>query len=59
MIIGGFLKNGGDLSKVKWADVGSGTRLRALLSKRVQAQSFRSGAGNQKSGNYKVILVPS
>ena len=38
MTIGGFLKNGGDLAKVKWADVGgSGTRVRALLSKRVQA----------------------
>ena len=61
MIIGGFLKNGGDLSKVKWADVGgSGTRLRALLSKRVQATvvHFDQVPEIQKSGNYKVILVP-
>lgn len=61
MIIGGFLKNGGDLAKVKWADVGgSGTRLRALLSKRVQATvvHFDQVPEIQKSGNYKVILVP-
>ena len=61
MIIGGFLKNGGDLSKVKWADVGgSGTRLRALLSKRVQATvvHFDQVPEIHKSGNYKVILVP-
>ena len=33
MIIGGLLKNGGDLAKVKWADVGgSGTRLKALIA---------------------------
>ncbi len=61
MIIGGFLKNGGDLSKVKWADVGgSGTRLRALLGKRVQATvvHFDQVPEIQKSGNYKVVLVP-
>jgi NitT/TauT family transport system substrate-binding protein len=61
MIIGGFLKAGGDLAKVKWADVGgSGTRLRALLSKRVQATvvHFDQVPEIQKSGNYKVILVP-
>ena len=61
MIIGGFLKNGGDLSKVKWADVGgSGTRLRALLSKRVQATvvHFDQVPEIQKTGNYKVLLVP-
>jgi len=61
MVIGGFLKNGGDLAKVKWADVGgSGTRLRALLSKRVQATvvHFDQVPEIQKSGNYKIILVP-
>jgi len=61
MIIGGFLKAGGDLSKVKWADVGgSGTRLRALLAKRVQATvvHFDQVPEIQKTGNYKVILVP-
>lgn len=61
MIIGGFLKNGGDLAKVKWADVGgSGTRLRALLSKRVQATvvHFDQVPEIQKSGNYRVMLVP-
>ena len=61
MIIGGFLKNGGDLSKVKWADVGgSGTRLRALLGKRVQATvvHFDQVPEIQKTGNYKVLLVP-
>ncbi len=61
MIIGGLLKNGGDLAKVKWADVGgSGTRLRALLGKRVQATvvHFDQVPEIQKSGNYKVILVP-
>ena len=61
MIIGGFLKNGGDLAKVKWADVGgSGTRLRALLSKRVQATvvHFDQVPEIQKNGNYKVMLVP-
>ena len=61
MTIGGFLKNGGDLAKVKWADVGgSGTRVRALLSKRVQATQvhFDQVPEIQKSGNYKVLLVP-
>ena len=61
MTIGGLLKNGGDLAKVKWADVGgSGTRLRALLSKRVQAAvvHFDQVPEIQKSGNYKVLLVP-
>ena len=61
LIIGGFLKNGGDLAKLKWADVGgSGTRLRALLGKRVQATvvHFDQVPEIQKSGNYKVILVP-
>lgn len=61
MIIGGVLKNGGDLSKVKWADVGgSGTRLRALLGKRVQATvvHFDQMPEIQKTGNYKVMLVP-
>ena len=61
MIIGGFLKAGGDLAKVKWADVGgSGTRLRALLSKRVQATvvHFDQIPEIQKTGNYKVMLVP-
>ena len=61
MTIGGLLKNGGDLAKVKWADVGgSGTRLRALLSKRVQATQvhFDQVPEIQKSGNYKVLLVP-
>jgi NitT/TauT family transport system substrate-binding protein len=61
MIIGGFLKNGGDLSKVKWADVGgSGTRMRALLGKRVQATvvHFDQMPEIQKTGNYKVLLVP-
>lgn len=61
MIIGGFLKAGGDLSKVKWADVGgSGTRLRALLGKRVQATvvHFDQVPEIQKSGNYKIMLVP-
>ena len=61
MIIGGFLKAGGDLSKVKWADVGgSGTRLRALLGKRVQATvvHFDQVPEIQKTGHYKVILVP-
>lgn len=61
MIIGGFQKAGGELSKVKWADVGgSGTRLRALLSKRVQATvvHFDQVPEIQKSGNYQVILVP-
>ena len=61
MIIGGFLKNGGELSKVKWADVGgSGTRMRALLSNRVQATvvHFDQMPEIQKTGNYKVMLVP-
>lgn len=61
MIIGGFLKAGGDLSKVKWADVGgSGTRMRALLGNRVQATvvHFDQMPEIQKTGNYKVILVP-
>lgn len=61
MIIGGFLKNGGELAKVKWADVGgSGTRMRALLSNRVQATvvHFDQMPEIQKAGNYKVILVP-
>ena len=61
MIIGGFLKAGGDLNKVKWADVGgSGTRLRALLSKRVQATvvHFDQLPEIQKTGNYRVLLVP-
>ena len=61
MIIGGFLKNGGDLAKVKWADVGgSGTRLKALISKRVQASvvHFDQVPEIQKTGNYKVVLVP-
>lgn len=61
MIIGGFLKAGGDLSKVKWADVGgSGTRMRALLGNRVQATvvHFDQIPEIQKTGNYKVMLVP-
>jgi NitT/TauT family transport system substrate-binding protein len=61
MIIGGFLKNGGDLAKVRWADVGgSGTRLKALISKRVQASvvHFDQVPEIQKTGNYKVLLVP-
>ena len=61
MIIGGFLKNGGDLSKVKWADVGgSGTRLRALIGKRVQATvvHYDQVPEIQKTGNYKILLVP-
>jgi len=61
MIIGGFLKNGGDLSKVKWADVGgSGTRMRALLGNRVQATvvHFDQMPEIQKTGNYKLILAP-
>ena len=61
MIIGGFLKNGGELAKVKWADVGgSGTRMRALLSNRVQATvvHFDQVPEIQKTGNYKVMLVP-
>lgn len=61
MIVGGMQKNGVDFSKVKWADVGgSGTRLRALIGKRVQATvvHFDQVPEIQKTGNYKVLLVP-
>lgn len=62
MTMGGLLKNGADLNKVKWADIGgSGSRMRALISKRLQATviHFDQVARVQKEGNYKVMLVPA
>ena len=62
MMIGGMLKTGADPSKVNWADVGgSGSRMRALISKRIQASviHFDQVPNVQKSGNYKILLVPS
>lgn len=62
MTMGGLLKNDGDLSKVKWADIGgSGSRMRALIAKRVQATviHFDQVPRVQKEGNYKVMLVPA
>jgi NitT/TauT family transport system substrate-binding protein len=62
MTMGGLLKNGGNLSKVKWADIGgSGSRMRALIAKRIQATviHFDQVPRVQKEGNYKVMLVPA
>jgi NitT/TauT family transport system substrate-binding protein len=61
LILGALQKNGVDPKKVKWADVGgSGSRVRALIGKRVQGTvvHFDQIAEIQKSGNYRVLLVP-
>ena len=62
MTMGGLLKNGADLAKVKWADIGgSGSRMRALIAKRIQATviHFDQVPRVQQEGNYKVMLVPA
>ena len=62
MTMGGLLKNGADLNKVKWADIGgSGSRMRALISNRIQATviHFDQVPRVQKEGNYKVMMVPA
>jgi len=62
MMIGGMLKAGADPSKVNWADIGgSGSRMRALISKRIQASviHFDQVPKVQKEGNYKILLVPA
>ena len=62
MTMGGLMKNGADLAKVKWADIGgSGSRMRALIAKRIQATviHFDQVPRVQQEGNYKVMLVPA
>ena len=62
MTMGGLMKNGADLANVKWADIGgSGSRMRALIAKRIQATviHFDQVPRVQQEGNYKVMLVPA
>jgi NitT/TauT family transport system substrate-binding protein len=62
LIIGGLLRNGVDVGKVNWADVGgSGSRMRALLAKRIQATviHFDQIPLVQKEGNYTAMLEPA
>ncbi|MCG8543099.1 MAG: ABC transporter substrate-binding protein [Alphaproteobacteria bacterium] len=62
MMVGGLLKNKFDAKGVKWADIGgSGSRMRALIAKRIQASviHFDQVPKVQKSGNYNVLLVPA
>jgi NitT/TauT family transport system substrate-binding protein len=61
MLVGPLLKRGVDVKKVNLVEIGgSGARMRALLSKRVDAvpMHFDQAAQVAKQGNYKVLLEP-
>jgi NitT/TauT family transport system substrate-binding protein len=61
MLIGPMIKNGVDPKKVQIVEIGgSGGRMRALLSGRVQAVPvhFDQAAEVAKQGNYKVLIEP-
>ncbi len=61
MLLGPLLKRGVDLKKVNIIEMGgSGARMRALLSKRVDAvpMHFDQAAQVAKQGNFKVLLEP-
>lgn len=61
MLAGPLLKRGVDLKKVNVVEIGgSGARMRALLSKRVDAvpMHFDQAAQVAKQGNFKVLLEP-
>ena len=61
MLMGPLLKRGVDVSKVNLVEIGgSGARMQALLSGRVQAVPvhFDQAAEVEKRGNYKVLLEP-
>jgi NitT/TauT family transport system substrate-binding protein len=61
MLVGPLLKRGVDLKKVNLVEIGgSGARMRALLSKRVDAvpMHFDQAAQVAKQGNFKVLLEP-
>ncbi len=61
MLVGPLLKRGVDLKKVTLVEIGSsGARMRALLSKRVDAIPihFDQAAQVAKQGNFKVLLEP-